>query len=158
MTDISDNVQRVFNLVVHLLGKTFSRQQLILFTASCRGKKLLLEQQKIPIAISGYCLALKDVDLIVTRQGMDEILTDATILHEIAHLLLRHIPAHSNGPTTPTYATFRAHEQNQPIMYRNNRYDDPQEQDAEMLATLLLDCITHTGSSLSEVARDIHGW
>lgn len=156
MAEISDEVKRVFRLIVGTLGRSFSFEELILFTAACRGKALRFEQNPLPIALSGYCLALQDVDLIVTRKGLDSILLQAVKLHEMAHLLLRHLPAFSNGPTTPTYAAFVSHEQPQPLLWRNSSYNDPQEQDAELLATLLLDCIRQQG--FSEVARDIYGW
>lgn len=161
MLKISDEVRRVFALVVQYLGESFSLQELTLFTGGCRGKTLLVEQMTIPVSLSGYCLALQDVDLVVTREGMDTILTQVATLHEIAHLLLRHIPLCSDGSETPTYATFQGHyERYQHVVYRDNgsRYDDPHEQDAETLATLLLGCISHTGDTFSEVARDIYGW
>jgi hypothetical protein len=87
MAEISDEVQRVFALIVRHLGKTFSFDELILFTAGCRGKPLVFEQKPMPVALSGYCLALRDVDLIVTRPNLDDILTRAVKLHEVAHLL-----------------------------------------------------------------------
>lgn len=159
MAEISGSVQNVLHLVMTHLGRTFSLQELILFTAGCRGKKILFEQKSIPVAITGYCLALQDLDLIVTRAGMDDILSRATQLHEIAHLLLRHLPSLSFGLSTPTYAAFRDFEYPlHGIVHRDGGYDDPREQDAELLATLLLDCITRKESSLSEIARDIHGW
>lgn len=159
MVEVSDAVQNALHLIVTHLGKTFSLQELILFTAGCRGKKLLFEQKKVPVAITGYCLALQDVDLIVTRAGMDEILSRATELHEMAHLLLRHLPALSYGPATPTYAAFRDFEHpRHGTVHRDGGYDDPREQDAELLATLLLDCITRKESSLPEVFKDVYGW
>ncbi len=159
MAEISDSVQNVLHLIMTHLGRTFSLQELILFTAGCRGKKILFERKKVPVAITGYCLALQDVDLIVTRAGMDEILSRATELHEIAHLLLRHLPSLSYGPATPTYAAFRDFA-NPPdgTFHRDNRYDDPREQDAELLATLLLDCIARKEGSSPEIVKDIHGW
>ncbi len=159
MADFSDSVGNALHLVRSHLGKTFSLQELLLFTAGCRGKKLLCEQKKLPMAITGYCLALQDVDLIVTRTGMDEILSRATQLHEVAHLLLRHLPSLSYGPTTPTYMAFQDFA-NLPsgAFHRDSGYNDPREQDAELLATLLLDCITRKESSLPEIAKDIHGW
>jgi hypothetical protein len=158
MAEISDEVKRVFELIVRHLGRTFSLDELILFAAGCRGKSLLFEQKPMPVALSGYCLALKDVDLIVTRKNLDGILTQAVKLHEIAHLLLRHLPALSDGPATPTYAAFQSHEPSRSLVSRNLSYDDPREQDAELLATLLLDCISRQGDAFSEVARDIYGW
>lgn len=157
MAKVSEQVQRVFRLVVRHLGETFSLQDLTLFVASSRGKPLYFEQQRTPMAISGYCLALQDIDLIVTRIGMDEFLARATQLHEIAHLLLRHLPLHSEGTETPTYEEFQR-AWNSRMLSRDNQYDDPQEQDAETLATLLMQCIERQEASLPEVAKDIYGW
>ncbi|HEY7414492.1 MAG TPA: hypothetical protein VH593_04815 [Ktedonobacteraceae bacterium] len=158
MDAISSTVRSAFQQIVKQLGQTFSWQDLTLLTASCRGKPLQFEQRDIPVAITGYCLALRDVDLIVTRAGMDDVLTWTAKLHEMAHLLLRHLPDCSYGPLTPTYTAFRKAEHRQGIVYRASEYDDPQERDAELLATLLLDCITQYETSLPKVARDIYGW
>ncbi|HLI71963.1 MAG TPA: hypothetical protein VKV19_19595 [Ktedonobacteraceae bacterium] len=158
MAEISEHVQRVFALIVRHLGRAFSLDELILFTAGCRGKPLMFEQKPMPVALSGYCLALQDVDLIVTRANLDDILTQAVKLHEISHLLLQHLPMLSDGPATPTYAAFQRHESAQTWVTRNLSYDDPQEQEAELLATLLLDCISRQGAAFSALARDIYGW
>lgn len=158
MAEISEEVQRVFALIVRHLGNTFSLDELILFTAGCRGKPLVVEQKAMPVALSGCCLALQDVDLIVTRRNLDDILTRAVTLHEIAHLLLRHLPVLSDGPATPPYAAFHLPYPAPALVARHLSYDDPREQDAELLATLLLDCVSRQGTAFSELARDIYGW
>lgn len=149
-----DEVQRVLRLVIGCLGKAFSFEKLTLFVEAQRNKTLLLKQGKTPVAITGYCAALQDVDLVVTRRGLDGILTRAAQLHEIAHLLLGHVK-----PSTLTYKEFENHPELKHVVHLAHRtvYDDRLEHDAEMFATLLLDCIMREGVLLPEFARDLHG-
>lgn len=157
---VSDEVQRTYKLVVDQLGEAFSFKTLTLLIETLRNKRLHFEQERTPLAIAGYCVALQDVDLIVTRMGMDEILTQTVKLHEIAHLLLRHVPRFSDGPSTPTYKQFQYRRAPKHSVYRahSTMYDDHREQDAETLATLLLDCINREETSPPKSAEDVHGW
>jgi hypothetical protein len=160
--DISGDVQRTYRLVVGHLGSAFSFQTLTLFTEGCRVKPLHFEQERTPPAITGWCVALKDMDLIITRMGMDEILMQTVKLHEIAHLLLGHVPRFSgeSSSSTPTYEEFRRCREAKQRVYRSHdaMYDDRREQDAETLATLLLNCIRQAETLLPESAEDVHGW
>jgi hypothetical protein len=157
---VSDDVHRTYNLVVGHLGRAFSFEALTLLIEILRKKSLRFEQERTSLAITGFCVALQDVDLIVTRIGLDEILTQTAKLHEIAHLLLRHVPRFSDGPSTSTYEEFRHLRAPKHNVYRahSNMYDDHREQDAEILATLLLDCINREGTSPPKSAEDMHGW
>ncbi len=157
---VSDEVQRTYHRIFAHLGRAFSFEELTLLTEGCRVKRLRFEQERTPLAITGCCVALQDVDLIITRMGMDEILTQTAKLHEIAHLLLGHVPRFSDGSSTPTWEEFQHRRESKNIVYRTHRtiYDDPREQDAETLATLLLDCISRKETVVPESAEDIHGW
>jgi hypothetical protein len=160
MMEVSDEVQRTVQRIYAHLGRAFSFEALILLTESCRVKRLRFEQERTPLAITGCCVALQDVDLIITRMGMDEILTLTAKLHEIAHLLLGHILRFSAGPLTPTYEEFQHRRETKLGVYRTHGtiYDDSREQDAETLATLLLNCISQEETSPPEFAKDVYGW
>jgi hypothetical protein len=123
-----------------------------------RGKPLRVEQMPMPVNISGYCIALQDLDLIRTREGLDPVLNEAACLHECAHLLLSHLPKFSAGAETPTYAVFCQDSEGVQMLYRAHAtiYDDPREHDAEVLATLLMMCLERDKRSLPPVAREMH--
>ena len=158
--EVSDEVQRTAQRIFAHLGRAFSFEALTLLTEGCRVKRLRFEQIRTPLAITGCCVALQDVDLIITQMGMDEILTQTAKLHEIAHLLLGHVPRFSDGPSTSTYEEFQHHRELKHSVYRTHRtiYDDCREQDAETLATLLLDGISQGETLLPKSAEDVHGW
>lgn len=143
MPHISERVQFIFRATTHVLGESFSRERLIQFTEAMRSKRLVIEYDIMPTAMSGYCIALQDADFICTRVGLDPILTDAACFHEIAHLLLGHIPHLSNGPTTPSYDTFirSRNAYRTDILCRLGNHTSMHETDAEILATLFFHCI-----------------
>jgi len=156
--EVIDEVRRVFDLLRGVLSDTFSFDALANFTALYRKKPLRIEEAVLPVAITGYCIALRDVDLICTRQGLDAILVVTVRLHEIAHLLLGHIPFRSDA-TTLSYATFVPHRDLSSSQYRVQTfaYDLPAECAAETLATLLLKCIFREQATLPSLARKVYG-
>ncbi len=157
MARISDEVRRTFSTIVEHLGPAFSFEELAAYAEGCRGKPLRFEQERMPATLGGWCIALQDVDLICTRVGMDDLLTQTVRLHEIAHLLLHHVLHLADGPATPTYQEFQR--RRRPVFRHHfTMYADPLEQDAETLATLLLDGIRQEESALPDLAKEVHGW
>jgi hypothetical protein len=157
---VAREVHQIYSTICNMLGEAFSLDALVTFTKLHRGKPLLIEQDSMVVAISGYCLALQDVDLICTRAGMDKILEQTVQLHEISHLLLGHIPLLSNGSDTPSYTTFRQHrEEQEGKIYRSHAtaYDAPQEYAAETLATLLLHSILKEENSMPSIIEEFFG-
>ena len=157
--DVTCDVNRVFELTHGVLSDTFSFDALVDFTALCRNKPLRIEEESLPVSITGYCIALQDVDLICTRHSLDAILVATARLHEIAHLLLGHIPALSMGETTPSYASFKRHRDLRHALHRSHTsaYEHPHERAAETLATLLLQCIFREQRSIPLLARELYG-
>ncbi len=133
----SQDVQHVLSIIVQHLGETFSFEQLAWFTTCCRGKPLKIEEQPMPVGITGCCFALRDADVVFVRIGLDPIRSLAVRLHECSHFLLRHVPRFSVGTITPTYAEFHDHFDLRLATCRSV-YDKPSETSAEMLATLLI--------------------
>ncbi len=155
--DLHDELSAM-TIITGVLGEAFSFQTLIDFIELYRGKELRIEQELMPVALTGYGIALADVDLIRTRLGLDPILMRAVCLHEMAHFLLGHIPLQSAGSSTPTYEVFK---QGYDISYAVRRdhaaaYDSPQERGAETLATLLLQCITKEQMTVPLLIRELY--
>jgi hypothetical protein len=156
---VEHDVQRAFNTVVQALGDTFSFSALINFIELYRNKPLRIEEDAMPVPMTGYCLALQDMDLICTRPGMDDILTRSVQLHEIAHLLLGHLPTLSQGDATLAYAAFRRQRDLGNALWRSlvDAYEAPHERAAETLGTLLLECILRDEIVVPRLARDLYG-
>ena len=145
----SDRVQAILALLARELGSSFQFEDLVLFIAQCRGKLIHFDEMPLPNGIVGTCIALADVDLVTTREGLDEVLRLQGQLHELSHLLLQDVPRLSFGPDTPSHEAFTtARAQFVAAIQRGMAFDSEQEVDAELLATALLDIVTaHMGSA-----------
>jgi hypothetical protein len=156
---LPEDVERVFTGITHTYGVAFSFPAIITLIECQRGKPLRLEQDWMPVGMTGYCIALQDADLICTRTGMVPLLRQVAQLHEMAHLLLGHVPQLPFGSQTATYAEFARHRALEGTLHhaRLAAYDTPREQAAETLATLLLDGIRKYEETVPTVARLLHG-
>ena len=151
-------IQRVFDAIASALGESFSQKTVIALIELWRGKPIRIETDRLPVAMSGYCLGLYDVDLICTRHGLDSLLTQFVELHELAHLILGHVPLLSDGESTPTYGVFLQRRRRQSAHYRSpTTYDSDQEHDAETLATLLFNHLQQQETAIPDIARCLHG-
>lgn len=148
------HVDAAYTAVFEVLGDSFTCDELIRLVELYRGKPLRIETAALPIGISGYCVGLRDLDLIRTRNNLDTILLDTVRLHELAHLLLGHI---TDCPLT--YAEFAGRADMQQGLQRAHagRYAQPQEQAAEMLATLLLECVLREQQAIPQMVRALYG-
>ncbi len=155
---IPADVQHAYRLIVEYLGTSFSLDSLLDFLAACRGKSVRLEEQTLPIGITGYCFAFQDVDLIVVRYRLDPVRRLGTCLHECAHFFLRHIPRTSAGEATTTFAAFVEQHVQGDVDRLRACYDEPQERAAEMLATLLIAHVDGTAHHIPETARQMYGY
>ncbi|MBA3947090.1 MAG: hypothetical protein H0X37_21330 [Herpetosiphonaceae bacterium] len=108
-----------------------------------RNKPLLIETDVMPISMTGYIIALQDVDLICTRRGMTVLRTQFVILHELGHMLLGHISRLTKEAPTCTYDEFIKHRNLKYAVHRSytNMYTSPPERAAETLATALFEKI-----------------
>lgn len=155
----SSEVDHVFNAVTTVIGDTFSLDALVMFTELWRRKPLRIEADTMPVAMSGYCVALQDVDLICIREGMDSILSRSVQLHEIAHLLLGHLPPLSSGAATSSYSVFKQRRDLHTTLNRSyvDAYAELHERAAETLGTLLLECILREETAVPRYARNLYG-
>lgn len=133
-------------------------QKICQFVEVIRNKPLIIEADAMPLGLTGYCIPLSDVDLICYRERSRD-MDLLSQLHEIGHILLGHIDSPSNMPAYSNFIREKERIAHSPsvIKYRGMQFDDPEEHDAEALATLLLGLILHTESELSPVARELYG-
>lgn len=157
--ELAHDVQRMFRAITTVLGDTFAFAALVTLTELWRGKPLRIEDDVMPAAMSGYCVALQDVDLICVRQGLDPILRRSVQLHEIAHLLLGHLPQMSSGLTTPPYRVFVQRRDLSAALQRAyvGAYAEPDEHAAETLGTLLFECLLREERAMPAPARGLYG-
>jgi hypothetical protein len=133
-------VQPVFELITHRLGEHFAFHDLTQLIEAGRAKPLRIEERPLYLAgTTGYCFPLQDVDVIVVRAGLDPPRSLMVRLHECSHFLLRHIPRSS----TISYREYCDRPELLLKVYRIQRamYDEPKEQAAETLGTLLAERI-----------------
>lgn len=161
-TNLSPAVYRALMQITSVLGSSFSLKQLTSYVQSWRQKTLRIEPDSMPPGMTGYCVPLRDLDLVCFRVDLDAVLQQISVLHELAHLLLGHIEPLPLGEATPTYTLFvdrRDHESM--ATYRKRFYDTlynaEREQDAESLATLLMEIIQRYDSDLPDHLRNMHG-
>ena len=134
---VAGEVRRLFESLVQELGETFSRQ-LLRAEVMYRRVKLLktIEDVAFPVGTTGCAVALKDVDLIFVRTGLEPLRRLFTEIHEGAHLLFGHVQS-----CPLTLAEFLRYPDLQYAIYRHRAaaYDRPREKAAETLATLLVE-------------------
>lgn len=152
------DVQRVLHTLTHNTSEPFTFDRLRGDIECRRNKPLLIETDAMPLRMSGYVVALQDVDLVCTRRGMNVLLTRTTTLHEMSHLLLDHLPLLTNGAATPSYAEFIQKRDFQAALYRDpcNAYASPHEYAAEALATLLYERILTEEQAIPPFLRSLY--
>ena len=136
---LAREVQRLFDSVVQELGETFSRELLRAEIGYRRLKPIrTIDNVAFPVGTTGCAVALKDVDLILLRAGLEPLRHLFTEFHEGAHLLFGHVPS-----CPLTLAEFRRCPDLQGAIYRHRAtaYDRPREKAAETMATLLVERI-----------------
>lgn len=160
-SSLSSNVSKTFNTITIVLGTSFSLRQLVRYVESWRQKILHIEPDVMPPGMTGYCVALLDLDLICVRSDLDAVLERISILHELAHFLLGHIEQFSKGEKTPSYRSFIQRRDQETLIYRKRFFDAlhyvDREQDAEALATLLFECIQRYENDLPDIIKNLHG-
>lgn len=165
----SGRIKRRFDLVVGFLPTTrvLMRRDIEKVVEGLRGVPLRIENEpavprggkRLLARMTGACLALRDEDFVLVRTGLDPLSEDAGVLHEIAHLLLNHVPRPSDPSSVPSYAELRAGTAAIASVFRAlaSPYGDPREREAETLATLLLDLIRRQATTRSNIERDVLG-
>ncbi|HEU4327420.1 MAG TPA: hypothetical protein VFS21_30055 [Roseiflexaceae bacterium] len=162
---VSIEVQRAIWNICQELGNAYSLDDIIGYTERWRQKLIRIENDRMPLDMTGYAVALLDCDLICKCPRLDALLERRTVLHELAHLILNHIPPHPKGAETLSYATFvqqrDRHIQAEHCLYRQRVHGVieriPREQDAEVLAILLNKGIRKYEAQTPLLAQMLHG-
>lgn len=156
-----DPIQHVLNLLRQEIGETFDLRALTDEIAAWRGKRIVFEEVPLPIGITGFCIGLRDVDLICIRNDLNPERRLVTQLHELGHLALGHLPRFCKGRETPTYAQFQQERATwlSSASYRSygEQYNQEQEIETEALATALLIPILRHQHQIPPTARDLYG-
>ena len=152
------DVQQVLDQITGNTSQDLSLDQLRGDVECYRNKPLLIEFDDMPTSMSGYVIPLEDVDLICTNPTLDDLLRQFAILHEMAHLLLYHVPRSIDGPTS-TYIDFiRRRDLQHAIRSQIGAFDQPTEDEAEALATLLFDRISKAEGSVPLFSRRLFSY
>lgn len=158
--DMSADVVHAFQHITTLFGPSFTIVDIIRYIEALRQKDIRIEHEGMPTGISGYCVSLRDVDLICIRHGLDHDRALLASLHELAHLLLGHIALHHNEQQV-SYIEFTQHRSsaNHPPAdcVMRSVYDNEQEVAAETLATLLITGIYRQEQETPRLARLVYG-
>ena len=162
---ISLAVQRAFSNFNQEMGDVYPLDSVVGYAERWRQKPIRIENDQMPPGMTGYTVSLLDCDLICKCPGLDALLEQRTVLHELAHLILYHIPSQPKETKVIPYATFikrrdrsdsAAH-----CLYRQRIYAattrNPQEQDAEVLAILINKGIRRYEMQTPLIARMLHG-
>jgi hypothetical protein len=139
------------------LGSSFSLNQLRCYIEMHRNKPLLIERDTMPPGMSGYVVGLKDVDLIGIAADADEVMSQSTIVHEMAHLASDHIARFALGEDTPTYEDFCHNRNGIPLKYRSIQpsLPDAHEWEAEGLCRYLLAAIHYFETKAPEYVQNM---
>jgi hypothetical protein len=84
--DLSPGVHIPLLQVITELGKIpFSFDDLVGYIERLRQKDMRIEEDWMPVGMTGYAVALRDCDLICTRPGLSPLQNRIAQLHEMAH-------------------------------------------------------------------------
>ncbi|WP_132113895.1 hypothetical protein [Actinocrispum wychmicini] len=105
-----------------------------------RGRKLRL--RPLPLAAApdlpcGMWIALPDTDYVFYAKGASALHQQNIILHEIGHLLCDHSLHDGSADLTALFSHLDPEKVRQVLL--RSRYSTPQEQEAEMVAALILE-------------------
>lgn len=150
--DAEQDARHVFELVTSMLGQAFTLEQLFTFISATRARPLRFMEHTFRPGVSGCCLAFEDSDVIVVRPDLSELRDLVTRLHECAHYLLKHIK-----PLSMPFDEAQVILNLEKALYR---YDMTREQDdaAELLAALLMECVLRHDATIPEQVRRVYGY
>ena len=169
MLPLPASVARAWTMLEQRLGSRFTLADLLELISASRGKPIKVVQLPFPVGTDGAVLPLQDCDIIATRIGQDHILTFGTQLHECAHLILGHVPLYVNGTrdATPTWTTINDGLDGLNVAYLERlmvqrspatAYDVPEEADAELLASLLLEAFERSQHAIPVTVQALYGY
>jgi hypothetical protein len=154
---LSQSVLATYATIQAELGSSFSLDTLCRYVEQRRQKPLVFHEETLTARIYGACIPLADVDLVLTRVGLDSVLQLATQLHELAHLLLNHMVLLTVDEGTASYLEYRTGNVVADRLMRQFDRTAPHEHDAEMLAMFLHRCIVAHDQDAPSYAQQLYG-
>jgi hypothetical protein len=158
------SVQEAYSkFITEIETDIFSFNDIVRYIERWRGKKIRFEfDSSMPPGLTGYCIALKDCDLVCTLKGSGQVHGLYVRLHEISHLMLNHIEKFPDGRRTPTYAVFMRRCRDYKDGFFQQRLhgvlsEESLELDAEILARILIAGIKRHQESTPRIINLIHG-
>jgi len=107
--------------------------------AAGRNRPILLQPITTPTGLSGLCLALPAADLILYEQQTSPLHQQQIILHEVCHLLCGHRLAQAGPAELPQAPFLHLSQETVQRLLRRAGYSAKDEQEAELLASLILE-------------------
>jgi hypothetical protein len=157
-------VRKKYANIISAYGQYFPLAALITYVIyDIRQKKpLYIMYFSLPMQVQGFCIGLADCDLIGIRIGLNENQKQITILHELSHLILKHIKLYSDQYGKMKLCEFLSsidiNTTTTDIFLRHDAiigYSTERELAAESLATLLSPCIVDVGT-IPNIIRDLY--
>ena len=151
------NIVSVIQLLDSWWGSNLTWDGIVQTIQAVRGKILRVETLDLPPCIQGFCVGLRDYDVIGLRKTLDEQRLQFTQFHEASHLLLRHIPYLSFDDETPTYQEYKTECEKwiEKTRHRSS-YTDIAEEAADSLAYKLLERISFPKTSITPGIRHFY--
>ena len=120
-----------------------------------RGRPLVVLpwESAVPAGTTGSCVPYGDRDVIYHQPWATGLHRTQIVLHEIAHLVCSHV-AHDTLSSQFEMVQPEAYAR---MFARHDNYDDEQEREAEMLASLMMEhAITHAPSADDPMVARLH--
>lgn len=119
------------------LGRVFDFEALLDLAARRRGRPLHLISRSLPLGPCGMWIVTRECDYVFFEHSTSPLHHRQIILHELAHVLCNH---GGSGPNLTVFAALLPHLRGAAIqrVLGRSSYSDHEEQEAEVLATLLL--------------------
>lgn len=129
-----------------------------------RGRPLSILAWKpgaVPASITGACIPYGDRDVIYHQPWATGLHRTQIVLHEIAHLVCGHLPQDTANPKAGAWLTSQLDQLElaafQRMFARHDNYDDEQEREAEMLASLMMEhAIAHAPTAGDPLVTRLH--
>lgn len=139
------------------LSEAPSLQEVIDAVAVKRGRPLVLKVEPLHLRLSGYCGQSESTDYICVDAHASPLLQYQVVCHELMHLYLGHKPAiHEKIDDDVAEALFSTMSPDVVRMVLGrDEYDEDAELEAEMIGTVLLQCIDLSRQSNSALTASL---
>lgn len=124
--------------------------------ANGRGRPISLQPMTLNGEVSGAWVAMPSVDIVFFEERTSPLHQQHIILHELSHILCDHRGIALNVDGLRSLLSSTAPVKRLRVLQRNH-YSDEEEQEAEILASLILDFVNHAQANIAIGDPDIAG-